>query len=289
MKQFIGFRGRSTPSGKTERFRGRFLDTATFGRALSGPGPASLYFMSRAFRSKWLKEEWPGPHGAPITPDYLDYLVNDVRSTFGTWCGERDVYKAHGLTKEPWHVYSGASIAKGLFNEIGYPPFMKQHKDFPPEVLGEIMSAYYGGRSEVRIRLEPRECRLCDFKSQYPFVNHAMYLDRFRIAEKLEIRDCLDRVRKLLRMQVEELLDFLQDRRNWEQLCCFVQIKPTRNVVPIRGSFDGGDTVNIATTYVTSPYPTRYALPDLIAARLIDDARSRLRFSTPSNLCRSEK
>jgi hypothetical protein len=77
------------------------LDTATFGRTLSGPGPASLHFMSRAFRSTIMKKEWQGSHGAPITADYLDYVVNDVRSTFGTWCGERDVFQQHGLSKFP--------------------------------------------------------------------------------------------------------------------------------------------------------------------------------------------
>ncbi len=272
LKQFIGFRGRSTPDGKTQAFQGRFLDTATFGRALSGPGPASLYYMSRAFRSKWLKEEWPGPHGADITAPYLDYVVNDVRSTFGTWCGERDVYRQQGLSKAPWRVYSGASIAKALFDEIGYPKFTKQHKDFPPEIMGKIMSAYYGGRSEVLIRLEPRECRLCDFKSQYPFVNDAMFLDRFRVAEKIEIRECRERIQELLRLSADELFDFLQDRNNWQQLCCFVQVKLDRNVVPIRASF-GGDTVNIATTYVTSPYPTYYALPDILGSRLLDETR----------------
>jgi hypothetical protein len=272
LKQFIGFRGRSTPTGETEGFEGRFLDTATFGRALSGPGPASLYFMSRAFRSKWLKEEWPGPHGVDITPHYLDYVVNDVRSTFGTWCGERDVYRKHGLSKAPWHIYSGASIARGLFKDIGYPKFTEQHKDFPPELLGMILSGYYGGRSEDRIRLEPRECRLCDFKSQYPFVNHAMALDRFRLAEKIEIRKCKERIQELLRLSAEELLDFLHSRANWEQLCCFVQVKLDRNIVPIRASFDG-DSVNIATTYVSSPYPTWYALPDILGSRLFDETR----------------
>ena len=272
LKQFIGFRGRSTPSGETESFQGRFLDTATFGRALSGPGPASLEFMSKAFRSKWVKKKWPGPHGAEIAPDYLDYVVNDVRSTFGTWCGERDAYRKHGLSKHPWHVYSGASIARGLFKEIGYPRFTIQHKDFPPEAMGKIMSAYYGGRSEVRIRLEPRECRLCDFKSQYPFVNDAMGLDRFRIAEGIEVRECRQRIVELLGKTANELLAFLQERKNWEQLCCFVRVKLDRNIVPIRASFDG-DSLNIATTHVTSPYPTWYALPDILGSKLLDESR----------------
>ena len=62
LKQFIGFEGALLRPARQKVSRALF-GYRDVGRALSGPGPASLYFMSRAFRSKWLKEEWPGPHG----------------------------------------------------------------------------------------------------------------------------------------------------------------------------------------------------------------------------------
>jgi hypothetical protein len=67
-----------------------------------------------------------------------------------------------------WEIFSEANLGKAYLREFGVPPFLRAHPEVPPEVHGYGMVAYYGGRSEVHIRLQPTEVLYCDFKSQYP-------------------------------------------------------------------------------------------------------------------------
>ncbi len=43
-------------------------------------------------------------------------------------------------------IYSAASLGKQALNQFNIKPFMQQNPDFPFEILGYLMSAYYGGR-----------------------------------------------------------------------------------------------------------------------------------------------
>jgi hypothetical protein len=55
--------------------------------------------------------------------------------------------------------------------------------DFPPELIGAIMSAYFGGRAEVHIRRQITPIIHCDFLSMYPTVCTLMELWGFVRAE----------------------------------------------------------------------------------------------------------
>ena len=112
------------------RFRsrkdGRFLDTCTFGLALLGPGDPTLEGMGKRFKAATLKQAWAGEHGGRITIEYLDYLADDVESTWSLYRAEREVFKQHGVSTEPWKIYSEASLGKAYFKDIGVPSFLKQ-------------------------------------------------------------------------------------------------------------------------------------------------------------------
>lgn len=66
-KALLDFRTQRKPSKKISRYRGRFLDTATFGLALLGPGDASLLGMGKRFKVDVRKIEEEVDHGAAIT------------------------------------------------------------------------------------------------------------------------------------------------------------------------------------------------------------------------------
>jgi hypothetical protein len=73
-------------------------------------------------------------------------------------------YKALELTSTPVHrIFSEASIGKAYFAEMGIAPWFNVQKDIPRRLLAQILSAYFGGRSEIRIRRELRQVMLCDF------------------------------------------------------------------------------------------------------------------------------
>ena len=150
---------------------------------------------------------------------------------------------------------------------MNVPSFMRQHVDFPKSALGHFMQTYYGGRSEVRIRLLPTEIIYTDFKSQYPTGNALMGLQELLLAERIELKSCADDVRDFLSTLV---LNQLQHRATWKKLRCIVQVIPDGDILPVRTEYDAaGRTTNIGVNPLTSSIPTWYALLDVIGAVLL--------------------
>jgi len=163
-----------------------------------------------------------------------------------------------------WFIYSEASLGKAYYVLLGVPPFMRQNKDFPSEVMGYAMVSYYGGRSDVRIRLHPVEVIYCDFKSQYPTVNALMGLQDLLIAERVDVRDCAADVRGWLATLTPA---DLQQPDVWRRLRCLVKIRPNGDVLPVRAEY-GPDGTNIGLNYLTG-LPTWYTLADVLASTLL--------------------
>ncbi len=252
---------------------GHFLDTATLGRALLGPGDSSLAGLGRRFdvAGDVCKASAPA-HGATLTAEYLDYARQDVAATWALYQAERDLYRRHGVSKPLWSIYSEASLGKAYFEEMGVPRFRQQHPNFPPEVLGYGMVAYYGGRSEVRIRLQPTEVIYTDFKSQYPTVNALMRLQDLLLAERIEVRQGVEvaaEVRAWLALVAANGPDELHSSEAWQRLRCLVKVRPAGDLLPVRARFapHGGET-NIAVTYLTG-LPVWYTLADIVASTLL--------------------
>jgi len=252
--------GRKSRFYATRRTPGKFLDTATLGRALLGPGDTSLAGLGTRFKAA-VRKATAEAHGGPLTAEYLGYARQDAAATWALYQAERDLYRRHGVSKPMWRIYSEASLGKAYFAELGVPPFLHAHPDFPPEVHGYGMAAYYGGRSEVRIRLQPVEVLYCDFKSQYPTVNALMGLQDLLLAREVTVRDATAEARALLATLT---IDQLQSPDFWRGLCVLVKVRPAGDLLPVRAEY-GPEGRNIGDVYATGP-AIWYALADVLAS-----------------------
>src|SRR5207244_10960465 len=64
---------------------------------------------------------------------------------------------------------SAASITKAFLEGMGIKQPSRKF-ELPDEKLGKCMQAYYGGRSEIRIRHQEVPVVVCDTTSEYPSV-----------------------------------------------------------------------------------------------------------------------
>ena len=155
---------------------------------------------------------------------------------------------------------------KAYLEAMGIIPPLDQHRDFPRARLGQAMSAYFGGRTECRIRRVPVPVVLVDFLSMYPTVNALMDLWPLFIAERIEITDATDEARRLLaEIRLEDW--FRPD--SWQELSVFCLVKPSGDVLPARGAYLSGGNWQIGVNPLRAGRQLWYALPDLIASALL--------------------
>jgi len=166
----------------------------------------------------------------------------------------------------PEKAFSPASLAKAYLEAMGISPFLEKNPDFQSEILGYIMTTYYGGRSEVRIRKRPTRVRYMDFTSMYPTVFSLMQLWKFLTAETIEWHDTTEEVRRLVNTIS---LDKFTQKDLWQLFPVIVQLEPDGNVLPVRGHYGDRYVWNIGLNLLTSKTPLWYALPDVLASRLL--------------------
>jgi hypothetical protein len=242
-------------------WRGRFLDLRTLAFALTG-SPHSLESACRSFGVEGKAES--GGHGT-ITEQYIDYCRQDVKATFDLYEALIGEFDRHPVAMPPERAYSPAALSKAYLDAMGMQPILDRQPDFPPEVLGYAMSAFFGGRAECRIRRVPVPVKLLDFTSMYPTVGALMDLHRFRIAEQVKVVDATSNVRELLeRVTLEDVFD--QDL--WPQLVGFVLVEPDVDILPVRAAYDG-QTWGIGVNPLTSTEPLWYSIPDCVASTLL--------------------
>lgn len=242
---------------------GAILDTSTIGRALLGPSGMSLKEMGKNFRCSMRKTEFDD-YTDTISVEYLDYMIQDVKATINLFENEVIEYKQHNVNTPITSILSEASIGKAYFAELGIPPFRMLHDYIPEWVYSVAMRAYYGARSEVKIRLQPTLVRYCDFKSQYPTVNALLHLQDLLLAETIDVQHCTHKARQLIN-RID--LNTLQKQETWVQLRMFVKVKPNEDILPCR--FDNGaNEKGYAVCYVTSP-DNWYTMSDIVASKLL--------------------
>lgn len=250
--------------GKPIVYRPGFLDLRTLAFALTDRGH-SLRSACTAFGVEQGKSD-TGVHGH-ITPDYIAYARQDVKATGLLLEALRADYDRHPIDLDPCRAMSPASIAKAYYRAMGITPRLDVQPDFPPEILGYAMSAYYGGRAECAIRRTPVPIVYTDVLSMYPTVNANMELWRFHTADRIEVEDCADDVRALLESITPETI---RDPETWRELSFYAQIVPDGDIVPVRAQYsaDGG-TFNIGVNPFHDDQPHWYAGPDLAASILL--------------------
>lgn len=143
----------------------------------------------------------------------------------------------------------------------------------PLEFHGLAMSAYFGGRAEVRVRRSAVPIVHTDFVSMYPTVMiHLGIWDFFR-ADRLEIVDVTDHVRSL----VDGLsADDIYQAGLWEQFAFLAEIEPCDDILPVRARYDGRNR-NIGVNYLTSDRPIWIAGPDIIGSTILTGRPPKIR------------
>ena len=248
--------------------RGIFVDLKTLAAALT----ATSYTL--ATLGEFLRIEHPkletDEHGGPLTQAYFGYAVRDVQATWECYRELRTRYHAHGLTMTAAHkIKSEAGLGKAYLREMGVMPWRQVQPDFPPELLGQIMSTYYGGRSEVHIRRRLVRVLYCDFLSMYPTVCTLMRLWRFVIVDGMTWRDSTEETRALL--GAANLTD-LQKPAFWPKLRTLVRILPQADVLPVRAQYGSEPQNTIGLNRLTSGEPIWFTLADCITSKLLSGA-----------------
>ncbi|THD70419.1 MAG: hypothetical protein E7813_08310, partial [Bradyrhizobium sp.] len=193
---FMRFAGYESLTNRSQRKHGRrvpykrgyFLDVRTLAAALfSQSFTLETLAKSLAVASpKQATEE----HGKTLTLEYLEYGRRDVETTWECYQALRVRYDAMSLDTPITRIFSEASIGKAYFDQAGIQAWSKlQNPKMPEKMLASIISTFYGGRSEVRIRRELRQVVLCDFISMYPTVCTLMGLWQFVISKGMTWKD----------------------------------------------------------------------------------------------------
>jgi len=249
-------------------YPGYFVDVKTLAAALL-TGASSLGSVAKLLKTETQKSV-ADAHGAPLTPEYIDYARNDVRCTWECYQALLDRLAEHELPDlRPMDVFSEASIGKAYLRAMGIKPWRQTEAVFSPELIGVIMSSYYGGRTEVRIRRAVRAVIYADFLSMYPTVNTLQELWRFLIADETKVDDsdtATEWARSFLSTATPEKL-LCQDE--WPNLTALVQVKPSDDLLPVRAAFGKSKATNIGLNYLTSKEPLWFTLADCVASKLL--------------------
>ena len=260
-----------TPAGQVMRGlavpprRGYFVDVKTLAAALLSEG-FSLEGLTNTLQTEHCKVT-SEDHGGPLTAEYVSYGLNDVQATWECHQVLTTRLASYRLsTIEPHKLYSEASLGKAYLRAMNVQPWTKAQPDFPPELIGQIVSTYYGGRAEVRIRRRPTRVLYCDFLSMYPTVCTLMGLWRFVISKETRWSDATERTQALLdTISPADLLD----RRLWPELTTLVQLCPDDDVLPVRARYGGESSSNIGVNRLTSPAALWFTLADVVTSKVL--------------------
>ncbi len=257
--------GLARPRGWRGAFpRPGFLDLRTLAFAVTDRGH-SLRSACAGFAVEQGKGDVE-QHGV-ITPEHVAYARQDVAATAALLVKLREEYDRHPIALDPCRALSPASVAKAYDRAMGVEPRLALQPDFPPEVLGRAMSAYYGDRAECAVRRTPVPVVYCDVTSMYPTVNALMELWRFHVAARVEVEDCIEEARAVLANITPETV---LDPATWRRLTFFAEVVPDGDVLPVRAQYgDAGGTWNIGVNPFTDDRPHWYAGPDLAASALL--------------------
>lgn len=263
-KQQTG-RGMRNRGFETQHNRGYFIDLKTAAMALTSRRH-SLKSLAQFLGVPTQKLETED-HGGPLTPAYIDYARADVQASWECYDKLAQMYAGHGLSTPLHRILSEASIGKAYLKQMGVKPLLACQSDIPREGFGRIMSAYFGGRAEVRIRKQVTEVSYCDFKSMYPTVNALMGLNSFVIADGYTERDSTEETRSFLeRTEVSDL----QSQETWKHLHTLIRLCPENDVLPVRTRYsEGRNSLTIGLNHLTSETPLWITLADALTSKVL--------------------
>jgi hypothetical protein len=249
-------------------FTGHFLDVYTLVFALTNqrPGLARACDMFNVEVGKGTVEA----HGE-ITPEYIDYNRRDVEATASLFEKVYGEYRRHPVDLQPTKAYSPASMGKAYLRAMGVIPPLEKWPRFPDRLLGEAMTAYYGGRAECRIRHTPVPVVTVDFLSMYTTVCSLIGVWRMLTAARLARVEATAEVRAVLDRAAAGGPEAILDPSLWAGLAGFAQIQPHGDIVPVRADYGTGDQdrPQIGVNPFWADEPLWYTIPDLVASALL--------------------
>ncbi len=209
-------------------------------------------------------------HGEDLTPDYVRYALRDVQTTWECFDALSRRFATFRLDQTGlYDLYSEASLGKAYLKTMKIKPWRQVQPDFPPKLIGVIMSAYFGGRAEVYIRRQIAPVIHCDFLSMYPTVCTLMGLWRFVRANGVAHRDDTRGVKAMLAQPRGNLVGQLHKRGGWSDLTTLVQVRPKRDLFPVRAQYPDGDPFNIGLNYLTAEEPQWFTLADVLVSKIL--------------------
>lgn len=274
-RQFIAFAAprKLDPENRVEGapYRGRFIDLHTAVFALTDRSH-TLGSAARAFGLPEGKQAVEG-HGV-ITPAYIDYNRQDVRLTAQLYTAVREELARHPVGLSLEQAFSPASIGKAYLRTMRITPPLARPNVLRAETLGHAMTAYYGGRAEVRIRGVPVPVRYVDATSMYPTVFALQELWPWVIADHFEERDATDEARTLLGDATRESL---LNPGAWPLLAgVLCRVRPDEDLLPVRAQYGfdpatrlGAPAWTIGLNVFSSAHDHWYMLADLLAAKVL--------------------
>ncbi|MGP6207903.1 hypothetical protein ACNF42_07760 [Cuniculiplasma sp. SKW3] len=244
-------------------YKGYFVDLKTFTFALTDRS----YSLDSACKDFGASRKMHTEEHGKITEEYIDYNIQDVRSTADLYDKALERYKMFNLNKEPNILYSPASIGKAYLEKMNIKPFLEQNPDFPKEILGYAMSSYYGGRTEIRIRNRPVPITYLDFTSMYPTVYSLLNLDEFLKAKHLKFTSSTESVKEFVK---NVSIGDLNKPETWKspEMHSIAKIKPNEDILPVRMEYSK-TAKNIGINYLTSKQELWYTVEDVIASKLL--------------------
>ncbi|MHB1325174.1 MAG: helix-turn-helix domain-containing protein [Thermoleophilia bacterium] len=261
---------RTARSGRRRNYRRRvrrgfFCDVRSLAAALTGSSH-SLASLAGLLGTAHQKTE--AEHGQELTAKYLRYLRNDVQVTFECFELLASRYESFKLSATPVSsIFSEASIGKACLREMAVKPWRELQPDVPPELIGIIMSSYFGGRSEVHLRRTTSQVAYCDFLSMYPTVSILMGLWRFVTATGIDWREATDETQALV--DSIELSD-LAKPATWTKLAVLVQVEADGDLLPVRSAYDDhSPAYSIGLNYLTAKEPLWFTLADVLVSKLL--------------------
>jgi len=249
---------------KRKYYKGQFVDLRTLTFALTN----NSYTLEQACKDFGcdIGKTTPEEHGK-VSPDYIEYNINDVVATHELYTKAIDRFRKYKLNVPPNLVYSPASMGKALLRKICVDPFMIQHPDFPPDLLGHLMTAYYGGRCEVRIRKEPIKVSYLDFTSMYPSVYVLSNADAILKAESIEVEDVTEEIQQLLNDITPN--DIIKPEL-WSRLMVLCRLCPHGLMLPLRSRYGGSQTYGIGVNKASGKdIKLWYTIHDVIASKFM--------------------
>ena len=260
---------KGNPRKPEQPFVGHFLDLRTLTFSLTDIGH-SLASACDAFGVEHPKTETE-THGV-ITPEYIDYNRRDVLASKELLEKLREEFDRHPISLDPCKAYSPASVAKAVFNAMKLKKPAEKFSSLPLEILGYAMSAFLGGRAEVRIRKTIMPIVYTDFLSMYPTVQTLMQIEQLLNASSLDMVDATAEVQDFLdRVTADDLLR----PQTWPKLTAFALIIPDGDILPTRAKYNGKE-YSLGVNPLTCAEPLCYALADLVMSRILTGKAPRI-------------